>query len=1095
MLLASCMLLALGSPDPAFDPGPNPLLMKHPTVNATTVVFSYAGDLWSVPRTGGDARRLTASIGTESDPYFSPDGTQIAFTGQYDGNVDAYVMPAEGGVPKRLTAHPGADRVQGWTSDGKSVLLQSNMLSNTDYPRLFTVSANGGVPRALPLPSGVEGSFSPDGTRLAYIANGKWQQAWKRYRGGQTTTIWIAQLSDSRVKGIPRQGTDDHSPMWVGDSIYYLTDPEGPIGLNRYDVSTGKVTEEIKGAGFDIKSATAGPGVIAYERLGSLNLYDLAKHESTRLNITIRGDFPEVRSALKNVAPAIGGLGISPSGSRIVASARGWIFTLPAAKGDARLLGGAQGVNRRDPAWSPDGKTIAFVTDEDGTQNLSLYDVATGKEKHLALADSPGYYYHPVWSPDGKRIAYTSEKLGLYILDVESGKSVKVDRQTYRGRADVQPSWSPDSKWLTWSRDLENCLNACFLYSVDSGKVTQITDGLSDAANPVFDLDGKTLYFTASTDTGTASNFEDISGYAAINTTSSVYAVVLRKDLPNPLQPESDEETPKADAPKADAAKPDSAKPDSAKPEEKKEDKAAFSIDLDGIEQRIIALPMKRQRHLALFAGPAGSVFALSQGPRATVVDESGPAVLSKFTFADRKESDFYTGVTQFQATFDGSKVLLGTDSGLVVVPTAAPPAPGSGRVSTDGLRVKIDPRAEWTAMYHEVWRNERLLLYDANLHGVDSIAMEKRYEPFLANLATRADLNYLFTDMLGELSVGHMFIGGGDSPRVPQIAGGLLGADYQFENGRYKLARIYDGERWNPDLYAPLAQPGVNAKVGEYVLAIDGQDLNDSKDIYLQLEGKAGKQIKVKLGPTPDGKDSREVVVVPIGDEFDLRFRAWSEDNRRTIDKLTGGKVGYVHVPDTSPPGWREFQRYYYAQSSKSGMIVDDRFNHGGAINDFMVAEMEKKVDFLDISRYGQVLRDPSTAVYGPKVMLCNEMAGSGGDIFPYIFKKHKVGKLVGKRTWGAMISSYGFQVIDGGSVRAPDDAMVDVATGDWCIENEGVTPDIAVELDPYLWRQGRDAQLEAAVEQIKKDLLSYVPVKMDRPKYPIKTKLPGKG
>jgi tricorn protease len=406
--------------------------------------------------------------------------------------------------------------------------------------------------------------------------------------------------------------------------------------------------------------------------------------------------------------------------------------------------------------------------------------------------------------------------------------------------------------------------------------------------------------------------------------------------------------------------------------------------------------------------------------------------------------------------------------------------------VDLSGLKVKIDPKAEWTAMFHEAWRGEKLLLYAPNMHGIDIDEMDRRYTPFLENISSREDLNYLFTDMLGELSVGHMFISGGDIPSAPKVTGGLLGADFSFESSRYRLTKIYDGERWNPNLVAPLAQPGIEAKVGEYLLAIDGADLNEAMDIYLELEGKAGKQVKLKIGPTPDGVGSREVIVVPIANDFGLRFRAWAEENRRIIDRATGGRVGYVHVPDTSPPGWEAFQRYYYSQTDKDGMIIDDRFNHGGSVNDFMVNEMQKPLDFIDIARYGTPLKDPSAGIYGPKVMLANEMAGSGGDIFPYIFKLHKVGKLVGRRTWGAMISAFGFQLIDGGGIRAPDDAMFGAESGDWVIE---------VELDPYLWRQGRDAQLEAAIAQIKKDIANYKPHPMKIPAYPDKSKLPPSG
>lgn len=1071
MILFGLLALHSAKIDSTYDPGPNPLLMRSPTLSATSIVFQFAGDLWSVPRNGGQAKRLTNSPGIESDPHFSPDGKTIAFTGSYDGNLDIYTVPAEGGVPKRLTANPAQDIAVGWSRDGQRVLFSSMMLSNTDYARLYTVSKNGGFPEPLPLPAGVDGAISPDSSQIAYVPNGKWQEAWKRYRGGQTTPIWILDLADSRWKAIPRNNTNDSNPMWIGRNIYYLSDPNGPVGLNRYDTQTGHVSTEIPGEGFDIKSAQAGPGAIVYERLGSINLYDLESHKSTRVPIEIKGDFPEVRTNFKDVRGLISGMSLSPSGQRAVISARGWVFTAPASKGDIRVLGGKQGVHRREPIWSPDGKTIAFISDEDGDQKLALYDVASNTEKRYLLADGSGYYKNLVWSPDSKLIAYSSEKLTLNIFDVASGKNTVVDKQTYRGRSEINAKWSPDSKWLTWSRDLPNLYNAIFLYSLASAKVTQITDGMSDAQNPVFDRDGKHLYFSASTDLGIGAHFEDVSTLTASEATSSIYAVVLRKDLPNPLQPESDEESIKPTKPGTEAPKP-----------------APFNIDLDGIERRIISLPLPRQSYAQLEAGPAGTLFAVSQGRR------GAPGGITKFSFADRKPSKFMDGGMILSTSVDGTKLLVQGMGGPSIVSSMAPAMPGQGALDLSDLKVKIDPKQEWNAMFHEIWRNEKLLLYAPNLHGIDADEMVKRYEPFLANVMSRDDLNYLFTDMLGELCVGHMFIRGGDIPRSKPIPGGLLGADYAFENGHYRLTRIYDGERWNPNLTAPLAQPGIEAKVGEYILAIDGVELTDAKDIYLELEGKAGKQVKVKLGPKANGEDSREVTVVPVASEAALRFQSWIEDNRRAIEKATNGRVGYVHVPDTGGGGFAAFLRFFYAQTQKEGLIVDDRFNHGGLVNDFMVHEMEKSVDFIDKARYGSRLSDPSAAVYGPKVMLVNEMAGSGGDIFPYIFKLHKTGKVIGRRTWGAMISASGFPLPDGGSITAPDDAMMLATTGEWVIENEGTSPDIEVELDPYLWRQGRDAQLEAAIAQVVKDMVTYKHPRPELAPFPDKSKLPTK-
>lgn len=1079
MFLSAVLAVVLATQD-EFDPGPNPYLMRTPAVNRDRIVFHFAGDIWWVPRAGGAASRLTASPGTESSPHFSPDGTQLAFTGEYDGNTDVFVMPATGGVPRRLTAHPAADTVIGWSPDGKNVLFSSTMLTDAGYARMFMVPAEGGPPAALPFPAGVQASLSPDGREIAYVPNDQWQDAWKRYRGGQTTPIWIAQMSDSKWRPIPRNNTNDKYPMWVGDSVYYLSDPQGPVGLYRFDTKTNRTNVEVEGRGFDIKSASAGPGVIVYEKLGSIHLYDLATKRSSRVPITIEGDFPEVRESFKDLQRWASSLSISPTGQRVVLAARGRLFTVPAAKGDVRQIAEGPVAFRREPIWSPDGKTIAYLTDEAGLQEMAIYDVETEKIRRLTLGDSPGYYSSPGWSPDSTKIAYLDNKLNLWVLDVASGNNRKVDTRTYRGRGTMAANWSPDSKWLTWARDLDTHFFAVFVHSLESGKTSQITDGLADAASPIFDRNGKHLYFTASTDVGQGIDMQDISSLNNPNATSSVYCVVLERDGPNPLHPESDEEPTK---------EPEKAEPAEPGP-------PTVRIDVAGIEERIIALPMPRQIYEGLEAGPSGTFFALTSPPRATANDFGGPSTLHKFSFADRKMSTFASGVSQFQVSADGKKMLLRAGGATSIVSTAMPPSQGQGSISLTGVAAKIDPRAEWRHMFEEVWRNQKMLFYAPNLHGIDADQMAARYRPFVENVRSRADLNYLFSDMLGELCVGHMFIGGGDMPSGrPFVPGGLLGADYAFENGRYRLTKIYSGERWNPGLYAPLAQPGIQAKVGEYVLAIDGRELTDAMDIYLALEAKAGRQVRVKLGPSSDGAGSREVTVVPVASENALRDRAWVEENRRIVERMTNGRGGYVHVPDTGGGGWQAFQRYFYAQNDKDGIIIDDRHNGGGYINDFMVRELNKPLDFFSAPRHGKNWFIPPTGIYGPKVMLINEMAGSGGDIFPYLFRQEKTGKLVGKRTWGAMITNYGFSLMDGGRISSPDDAMFNVQTGEWIIENFGTPPDIEVELDPFLWRQGRDAQLEAAIAQLNKELASYIRPSPKTPPYPDWSKIKGGG
>lgn len=1063
-----------------FDPGPNPMLLQHPTLSQSKIVFQFAGDLWSVDRTGGDAVRLTSSPGVEANPIFSPDGKTVAFSGQYDGNTDVYTVPIEGGVPKRLTYHPAGDEAVNWTPDGKAIVFSSTMLSNTDAPRLFTVSLSGGVPKPLPFPMGTMASLSPDGQNLAYVPGFKWQEAWKRYRGGQAYSIWIARMSDSKWYEIPRKGWNDYNPMWIGDKVYYLSDPKGPVGLYSYDIDSKKVTEEIAGNGFDLKSACAGPGAIVYEKLGSINLFDPSTKKSTRVNITVRGDFPEVRPAFKDVKGNLTGANISPSGQRAIVSARGWIFTVPAAKGDARLIAEHQGVHRREPAWSPDGKTLSYITDEKGFQQMGLFDIATGKERFVDLGDSPAYYYGAgptYWSPDSTKIAYADNRNKLWILDVASGKSTQVDQTTYTDpNVSSTARWSPDSKWLTWARDLDSHMQAVFVYEVASGTKSQITDGLSNAKSPVFDRDGKHLYFYASTNTGPSVSWLDMSSFTSPIVTSTVYCVVLRKDLPNPLQPESDEE----------AAKTAPADP-SKKPETPKN-----LIDLEDIEHRIIALPMAQGDYQDLEAGPPGSFFASVSPPRTSALGASPMVTIMKWSMAERKASPFGSGLGIIPSA-DGMKALVSGPGGISIVSTMAPSPPGTGVVDLSGLKVKIDPKAEWASIFDEIWRNEPILFYAANLHGIDANAMHARYAPFVKNVASRDDLNYLFTDMLGEIVIGHMWARGGDIPHVDGVPGGLLGVDFAFENGKYKITRVYDGERWNPGLYAPLAQPGANAKAGEYILAIDGKDLTDSNDIYETLEGKAGRQVKVKIGPSADGSGSRDVIVVPVANEGALRNRAWAEDNRRYVEKMTGGRAGYVHVPDTGGGGWASFIRYYYAQIGRDGIVVDERFNHGGLINDFMTYEMTKTLDAAFTPRSGKDWPTPGSTIFGPKVMIANQFAGSGGDMFPWYFKFKKVGPIVGKRTWGGLVASFGFPTVDGGNINSPNVAFYNVYENRWDVEGHGVDPDVDVELDPFLWRQGKDAQLDRAIEEMNRLLKAYKTPVLHRPPNADKSKIGG--
>jgi tricorn protease len=1087
------ILLAFASVSGAAEE--TPLLAHSPTVSKTQVVFAYGGYLWSVPREGGDARQLTTG-GHEGGPVFSPDGKWIAFTGQYDGNVDVFVMPAEGGEPRRLTWHPQQDVAVGWAPDGKHVLFVSDREAYADITRLYTVPVEGGPAEVLPMWRALDAWFSPDAARIAYVPNIIWQTSWKRYRGGQTTPIYIVRLSDLALEKVPRDNSNDRHPVWFGDSVYFLSDRNGAVTLFAYDTKTKAVKQVVENKGLDFKSLSAGPDALVYEQFGGIYLFDPASGKSKKVSIRIAGDLPATRPHYEKVGDKIQNAAISPTGARAVFEARGEILTVPGEKGDIRNLTRTAAVAERDPAWSPDGKSIAYFSDESGEYALHIVEQAGSKMvKKINLGNPPSYFYTPLWSPDSKKIAYTDKRLNLWYVDVEKGATVKVTTDRYDDpTSGFSETWSPDSKWLTYAKLLENHLRAVFVYSVETGKESQITDGISDARYPVFDKGGKSLFFAVSTDVGLSAGWLDLSSFQH-PVLRSVYAAVLKKGDPSPVEPQSDEE--KAADEKKDAAGGDKGKEadknkegakgkESDKKEgEKKEEPVKVTIDLEGIGQRIVSLPIKAANYVGLDTGKAGTLF-LSETVDVPRFDAPPPVTVSKFDLTTRKTEPFVSGISGFTVSANGEKVLYHLGPGWFITGTAVVVKPGDGALKLDEMEVHVDPRAEWNQMYHEVWRIERDFLYDPHHHGLDINAAEKKYAPYLKGLAGRGDLNYLFDEMLGEITIGHMFIGGGDVPKPREVKGGLLGADYKIESGRYRFARIYNGENWNPDLQAPLTQPGVDVKPGEYLLEVEGREVRPPAEVYSFFENTAGKQIKIRVGPNADGKDAREVTVVPLPSEFALRNRAWEEDSRRKVDQLSGGKLAYVHVPDTAVGGWLNFNRFYFAQVGKQGAVIDERYNHGGEIADYIIDTLKRPLRNCAISREGEAFCSPLAQIYGPKTMIINEMSGSGGDALPWMFRQDKIGPLVGTRTWGGLVGIYGYPpLLDGGFVTAPRVAIYGLH-GEWEVENRGIAPDIEVENDPASVAAGHDRQLEKAVEVTLEALKKNPVVIPEHPPYP---------
>ena len=1050
-VLAACSLNGLAAD--------GPLLLQQPTVSQAQIGFVYADDIWVADRAGGTARRLTTDEGLESSPHFSPDGNWIAFTGNYDGNTDVFLISAQGGVPTRLTYHPGADSVRGWKPDGSAVLFTSSRNSYSRFSRLFTVSTEGGQPEQVPLPIALYGAFSPDGEQMAYDPRAGAYQTWKRYRGGRASVIWVADLSDSSVFELPREDWNDFNPMWLGNKIYFLSDRDDYVTLYSYDTRNKRVKRELEHQDFDIKWASAGPDTIVYEQFGSIKLFDPRSGRSKTVSFDISADVPSARPHYVQAATGIQSAAISPTGKRAVFGARGEILTVPAEKGDIRNLTKTTGAAERDPAWSADGRWIAYFSDESGEYELHLKEQSGLRDgKRIQLEEQPTFYYGLDWSPDSKYLAYTDKAMNLWIMDVAAEKAAKLDKNPYRAPfPSISFDWSSDSRWLVYSRQLDSHISAIFVHDLENRTSHQITDGLSDARHPIFDRNGKYIYFSASTDIGPTIGWGEMS---SLNrpVTRSVYATVLSADDPSPLARESDEEPVKDE---------DSEKEEG---EASEDEDTGIRIDFENIDQRILALPIPAQNVTALAAGPSGSLFVASAGTS----PGSGPGqTLQKFSFVTRKAAPFMQAVQAFVVSRDSKKMLvLSGGRNWAIVGTQAAPEGGDGRLNLASLQVRVDPREEWRQIYREVWRIERDFLYDVNAHGLDLARAEKTYSPFLNRLASRNELNYLLSEMLGNLVLGHTRNGGGDIPNPDRVPGGLLGADFTIENGRYRISKIYRGENWNPNLRAPLTEPGVKVREEDYLLAVNGVNVESNKNIYNYFENTSGKSIVLEVASSLDGSDSREATVTPVGDEFNLRHREWIDENRRKVSEMTDGRAGYVYLPNTGGPGFTNFNRYYYAQTGKQAMVIDERFNGGGLFANWIVEQMARPlINFWEI-RDSKTLVTPAGQVLGPKVMLINEFAGSGGDWMPWYFQRRGVGKLVGKRTWGGLVGVYGFPTLmDGGSVTAPNLAFW-TPEREWLIENVGQPPDIDVEFDPKAWREGRDLQLEKAVDVLMKEL-----------------------
>ena len=1034
-------------------------LLRQPDINTTHVVFTYAGDVWVNAFGTSAAKRITSTAAVESNPYLSPDGKWIAFSSNRSGSDAVYLTSIEGGDATRLTWHPNGSSVRGWTNDGKSVLYASSReTAPRPYNRLWTVPVKGGAPALISKQWGFDGSFSPDGKQIVLDKMSRWDTEWRAYRGGQNTPLIILDIKTSQEILLPHTNTTDVQPLWLGDDIYFLSDRDLVMNIWKYNTKTKSLSQITEFKGSDIKWLTGDKNRLAYERDGYLHMYSISSKKSTQLQINVVGDFPWTTTRFEDVTPAAKSASLSPNGKRAIMESRGEIFTVPLEFGDARNITQSSGTADRAPIWSAKGNKIAWFSDKDRkgyalfTANQDgmsdITKISIGKSKMA---------WNPTWSPDGKHIAFVDDDVRLRVVDLEAKKIKTIDiGGNNLERTGIVMNWSPDSNWIAYEKSGSNNFRQIYIWSAKTNEATPITDSFADSFSPVWDLNKKQLYFLASTSVALGSGWANTSAMTS-NPSYAAYVVNLDKKDASPFKPQSDEEEIK----KEDLKKED-------KDDKKKEaDKKDIIIDFDGLSRRTFALGIPERDYWYLIAGPKGTVFIAESIP-----NKKG-ATLKKYTLKDQKAKEFIIGARGVTITPNGKHMLASVNGSWKVIPTSG--ANGkSGKPLKVNLQMKLDRIAEWEQMFEEAYRYEKDYFYDPNMHGRDWKVVYKRYAPLVPFIKHRADLSYILDQVNGELSVGHSFVRGGDFPDVEKAQVGMLGADIIVNKNAWQINRIYTTESWNPGLSGPLDAPGLKIKEGYYIVGINGKEISSDDNIYEYLNGTSQKQTILHINSKADFKDSWKETVLPIRSENGLRQRTWVEDNRRLVDKLSNGRLGYVWVPNTGGPGYVSFNRYYFAQQDKEGAVIDERFNGGGLLDDYMVDLMTRslRASLTNEVPNGKPMRLPA-GILGPKVLLINEVAGSGGDFFPWVFRQQNAGKLIGMTTWGGLVkSSTHYRLIDGGSLTAPDNAVFDPIKNEWIAENKGVAPDIKVRQDAKSLSLGKDPQLQRAVQELMKQL-----------------------
>lgn len=1063
------------------------LMLRQPAVSRDHLAFVYAGDLWLAGRDGRNPRRLTSHAASEFAPRFSPDGRSLAFSASYDGNTDVYVIGLDGGQPRRLTWHPSPDVVSGWSPDGKRVLFASpREVLNGRSNQLYEVSIDGGYERQVMKAVAYEGAWSPDGKRLAYRPYGaaySGPSGWRLSRGGTTPPVWIMDVASQTWQQVPHVNASDIAPVWAGGEVVFISDrADGAANLFAFNPATQALRQLTHETQWDVRSVDASGTTLVYEAGGRIKQIELAGGEPRVLDIQLASIAPQARPQWKDAGKALTSARLSATGKRVVVSARGDVFTVPVKDGSVRNLTETAGVREKDALWSPDGQRVAYISDAPGMRHELVLQAQTGlgaKERFALPRD--GYYTLLDWSPDGRWLAIADNHLNLYRLGLaagaQRGQLLKVDTSLRRGGGFgvVAVSFSADSRWLAYTSTLANFFDQIRIHDLTTGKNHAVTDGLAHAGNPAFSPNGDVLFFSASINAGPSLVGLDLSSQER-PFRAGLYALLLAADGKSPLAPRTGDEEAKKDGKaddKKDEHKGGDAKPEPAKP---------VKIDFEGLADRVVALPAGERNYDNLAVGADGALFYLQRPQPGAAHDgaepESAPAAeLWRFDFEERKPKMLKGDVTDYSLSGDRKKLLITGPGGKLEVGDANDKVDAKP-VDLSGLRARMDLKAEWKQIFDETWWMEKEFFYDPALHGLNWQAVYDRYLPQLAHVQRREDLNDLLVQMIAELQVGHNRVGGGDVHQEPRVAVGLLGADFRIEQGRYRIARLYPGDRLDPNLMSPLAVAGLGVKAGDFILSIGGTELDDKTNIYALLENTVGKQITLGVAQDAAGKGRREITVEPIASEALLRRWAWIEGNRQKVQAKSGGKVAYVYMPDTADQGYEHFNRMFFAQVDKQALIVDDRRNSGGQAANYVTELLARPYLSSWKDRDGLIYDTPGGAIYGPKAMLIDQDAGSGGDFMPYAFKRVGLGPLVGKRTWGGLIGiSINPALIDGGFLSVPFFRFF-TPEGEWRVENEGVAPDIDVELDPAAVNRGEDTQLDAAIADVLKRLESWKPI-----------------